>query len=39
MDVVDVKKFCHDLRVVRWGTIMYEMIILMNLAECAKMLD
>ena len=33
-----VQKFCHDLRTVNWGTIMYEMITLMIPPECAKML-
>ena len=32
------KKFCHDLRLVSWGTVMHEMITLMNPPECEKML-
>ena len=35
---MDVGKFCHDLWVVSWGTIMYEMITLMYPPQYAKML-
>ena len=33
MNIMAVRKFCHNFRVVSWGTIRYEMIMLMSPPE------